>query len=169
MYRQEYLIYHDHWSKHLVPYLEQRHKVGHMSSYNQMNTCHYYVNSYNSMNSQHYMRIHTSSEFMLCWRNSLFEGAIIFFTFGAVNVADSHVCLWMCTDARQVLQRRSVCSSPTLLTALLSNGGSCCQGSGIAVSDVHEFMYQHECRLLCNTRPTDQLVAYVGQPGDCLW
>jgi hypothetical protein len=34
---------------------------------------------------------------------------------------------------------------------------------------LHEFMYQHECRLLCNTRPTNQLVAYVGQPGDCLW
>jgi hypothetical protein len=35
---------------------------------------------------------------------------------------------------------------------------------------LHEFMYQHECRLLCNARrPTNQLVAYVGQPGDCLW
>jgi hypothetical protein len=39
------------------------------------------------------MRIHTSYEFMLCWRNSLFVGAIIFFTFGTVNVADSHVHL----------------------------------------------------------------------------
>jgi hypothetical protein len=41
-----------------------------------------------SMNSRHYMRIHTSYEFMLCWRNSLVVGAIIFFTFGAVKVAE---------------------------------------------------------------------------------
>ncbi len=34
---------------------------------------------------------------------------------------------------------------------------------------LHEFMYQHECRLLCNARPTDQLVVCFGQPGDCLW
>jgi hypothetical protein len=30
--RQEYLIDCDHRSKHLVPYLEQRHKVGHVNS-----------------------------------------------------------------------------------------------------------------------------------------
>jgi hypothetical protein len=34
------------------------------------------------------MRIHTSYEFMLCWRNSLFVGAIISFTFGAVNMVE---------------------------------------------------------------------------------
>jgi hypothetical protein len=34
---------------------------------------------------------------------------------------------------------------------------------------LHEFMYQHECRLLCNAKPMNQLVTYVGQPGDCLW
>jgi hypothetical protein len=27
---------------------------------------------------------------------------------------------------------------------------------------LHEFMYQHECRLLCNARPTNQLVTYDG-------
>ncbi len=37
-YCQDYLIYHDYWSNHLVPYLEQRHKVGHMNSHNQMNS-----------------------------------------------------------------------------------------------------------------------------------
>jgi hypothetical protein len=41
VYCQEYLIYHDYWSNHLVPHLEQRHKVGHMNSHNQMNSCHY--------------------------------------------------------------------------------------------------------------------------------
>ncbi len=40
-YCQEYLIYHDCWSNHPVPHLEQRHKVGHMNSHNQMNSCHY--------------------------------------------------------------------------------------------------------------------------------
>jgi hypothetical protein len=34
---------------------------------------------------------------------------------------------------------------------------------------LHEFMYQHEYRLLSNARPINQLVTYVGQPGDCLW
>jgi hypothetical protein len=29
-------------------------------------------------------------------------------------------------------------------------------------------MNQHEYRLLCNAKPTNQLVAYIGQPGDCL-
>jgi hypothetical protein len=38
---QEYLIYHVYWSNHLVPHLEQRHKVGRMTSHNQMNSCHY--------------------------------------------------------------------------------------------------------------------------------
>jgi hypothetical protein len=44
-YRQEYLIYHDHRSNHLVTHLEQRHNVGCMNSCNQMNSCHhcYYV------------------------------------------------------------------------------------------------------------------------------
>ncbi len=41
VYCQEYLIYHDYWSNHLVPHLEQRHKVGHMNSHNQMNPCYY--------------------------------------------------------------------------------------------------------------------------------
>ncbi len=40
-YHQEYLICHDYWSNHLVSHLEQRHKVGHMNSHNQMNSCHY--------------------------------------------------------------------------------------------------------------------------------
>jgi hypothetical protein len=31
---------------------------------------------------------------------------------------------------------------------------------------LHEFMYQHEYRLLCNAKPKNQLVAYFGQPGD---
>jgi hypothetical protein len=35
-YCQEYLIYHDYWSSHLVPHLEQGHKVGHMNSHNQI-------------------------------------------------------------------------------------------------------------------------------------
>ncbi len=39
---QEYLIYHDYWSNHLVPHLEQRHKMGHINSHNQMNSCHYH-------------------------------------------------------------------------------------------------------------------------------
>jgi hypothetical protein len=30
------------------------------------------------MNSLHYVRIHTLYEFMLCWRNSLYVGALIF-------------------------------------------------------------------------------------------
>ena len=73
---------------------------------------------------------------MLCWRNSLFVGATIFFTLSTVKVADSHVRLWTCTDARQVLQRRSVHSSPALLAAPLFDGSSRCQGSWIAVSNV---------------------------------
>ncbi len=54
--------------------------MGHMNSHDQMNSCHYrhYVNSYIQMNSLHYVRIHTSYEFMLCWGNSLFVGALIF-------------------------------------------------------------------------------------------
>jgi hypothetical protein len=34
---------------------------------------------------------------------------------------------------------------------------------------LHEFMYQHECSLLCNAMPTNQLVTYVGHPDDCRW
>ncbi len=49
---------------------------------------------------------------------------------------NSHVCLWTCTNAPWVAQRRSVCSSPALLAAPLSNGGSHCQVSWIAVSNV---------------------------------
>jgi hypothetical protein len=49
-------------------------------SYNQMNSLHY-VNSYNQMNSLHYIRIHISYEFMLCWSNYLFVGALIFLHF----------------------------------------------------------------------------------------
>ncbi len=56
--------------------------------------------------------------------------------FGVVKVANSHVCLWTCTDAPWVAQRRSVCSSPVLLAAPLSDGSSRCQGSWIAVSNV---------------------------------
>jgi hypothetical protein len=32
----------------------------------------------------------------------------------------------------------------------------------------HEFMHQHECTLLCNTKPTNQLVTNVWEPGNCL-
>ncbi len=32
MYQQKYLIFHDYQSKGLVPYLEQRHKKGHLIS-----------------------------------------------------------------------------------------------------------------------------------------
>ncbi len=171
MYCQEYLIYHDHCSKHLVPYLEQRHKVGHMNLYNQMNSCHYYVDSYNPIYENSYIIwIHALlAQFPIC-------GCNYFFTFGAVNVADSHVCLWTCTDARQVLQRRSVCSSPALLAAPLSNGGSRCQDSWIAVSDMHEFMYQHECRLFAMqgqriswSPMLDNLVTASGSPGFTFW
>ncbi len=56
--------------------------------------------------------------------------------FGVVKVANSHVCLWTCTDAPWVAQRRSVHSSPALLAAPLSNGSSRCQGSWIAVSNI---------------------------------
>jgi hypothetical protein len=42
VYCQEYLIYYDYWSNHLVPHLEQRHKVRRMNSDNQMNSCHYH-------------------------------------------------------------------------------------------------------------------------------
>ncbi len=41
VHHQEYLTYHDYWSNHLVPYLEQEHKVGHLNSHNRMNSCHY--------------------------------------------------------------------------------------------------------------------------------
>ena len=41
--------------------------------------------------------------------------------------------------------------------------------AGLLCPTLHEFVYQHECRLLCNAKPTNQLVAYIGQPGDCLW
>ncbi len=41
----------------------------------------YYVNWYNQMNSLHYIRIHTSYEFLLCWCNALFVGALIFIHF----------------------------------------------------------------------------------------
>ncbi len=56
--------------------------------------------------------------------------------FGIVKMANSHVRLWTCTDAPWVAQRRSVCFSPALLAAPLSNGSSRCQGSWIAVSNV---------------------------------
>ncbi len=56
--------------------------------------------------------------------------------FSIVKVANSHVCLRTCTDAPWVAQKRSVCSSPALLAAPLSDGSSCCWGSWIAVSDV---------------------------------
>ncbi len=56
--------------------------------------------------------------------------------FGVVTVANSHVCLWTCTDAPWVAQRRSVCSSSALLAAPLSDGSSRCQGSWIAVSNI---------------------------------
>ncbi len=49
---------------------------------------------------------------------------------------NSHVHLRTCTDAPWVAQRRSVRSSPALLAAPLSDGGSRCQGSWIAVSIV---------------------------------
>ncbi len=61
---------------------------------------------------------------------------ILFFTFGVVKVANSHVCLRTCTDAPWVAQRRSVCSSPALLAAPLFDGSSCCRGSWIAMSNV---------------------------------
>ncbi len=60
----------------------------------------------------------------------------MFFTFGVVKVANSHVCLWTCTDAPWVAQRRSVCSSPALLAAWLFDGSNHCWGSWIAMSDV---------------------------------
>ncbi len=50
--------------KHSVPYLEQRHTVGHVNSCNQMNPCHY-VNSYIQMNSHH----HENS--YIAWINTL--------------------------------------------------------------------------------------------------
>ncbi len=53
-----------------------------------------------------------------------------------MKVANSHVCLWTCTDAPWVAQRRCVHSSPALLAAPLSDGSSRCQGSWMAVSDV---------------------------------
>ncbi len=49
--------------------------------------------------------------------------------FGIVKVANSHVCLCTCTDAPWVARRRSVCSSPAVLAASLSDGS-------IAVSDI---------------------------------
>ncbi len=61
---------------------------------------------------------------------------ILFFTFGIVKVANSHVCLWTCTDVPWVAQRRSVCSSPALLAAPLFDGSSHCWGNWIAVSNI---------------------------------
>ncbi len=49
---------------------------------------------------------------------------------------NSLVCLWTCTDAPWGMQGRFVCSFPALLAALLFNGGSRCQGSWIAASNV---------------------------------
>ncbi len=49
---------------------------------------------------------------------------------------NSHVCLWTCTDAPWGTQGRFVCSFPVLLAAPLFDGGSRCQGSWIAVSDI---------------------------------
>ncbi len=46
--------------------------------------------------------------------------------FSVVKVANSHVRLWTCTDAPWFAQRRSVCSSPVLLAAPLSEGSSHC-------------------------------------------
>ncbi len=60
----------------------------------------------------------------------------MFFTFGIVKVANSHICLWTCTDAPWVAQRRSVHSSPAPLAAPLSGGSSRCWGGWIAVSNV---------------------------------
>ncbi len=96
---------------------------------------HYYGNSYNQMNSRHYIRIHTSYEFKLCWRSSLFVGVIFFFTFGAVNVAEqscSSLNLYWCALR---YARKIFCSFPALLAAPLFDGGSHCQGSWIAASD----------------------------------
>ena len=49
---------------------------------------------------------------------------------------NSLVCLWTCTDAPWGTQGRCVCSFPVLLAAPLFDGGSHCQGSWIAASDV---------------------------------
>ncbi len=49
---------------------------------------------------------------------------------------NSLVCLWTCTDAPWSTQWRFVCSLPVLLAAALFDGGSRCQGSWIAASDV---------------------------------
>ncbi len=86
---------------------------------------------------------------------------------------NSLVCLWTCTDASWGARGRSVHSSPALLAAPLFDGGSRWQGSWIAVSavawiHVSTWMQASLQRKLCNAKPTNQLVAYVGQSGDCL-
>ena len=125
------------------------------------------------MNSLHYVRIHTLYEFMLCWCNSLFVGALIYSSSSVQwRQQNSHVCLWTCTNVPWVARRRSVCSSPALLAAPLSNGGSHCQGSWIACLTLHEFIYQHECRLFAMQGQwiswlpmLDNLVTASGSPG----
>ncbi len=62
--------------------------------------------------------------------------AYFFFTLVQWRQQNSHVYPWTCTDVPWVVRRRSVCSSPALLAAPLSNVGSHCQGSCIVVSDV---------------------------------
>ena len=54
VYHQDYLFKCDYQLNNRVPYLEQRHIVGHVNSYNQMNSCRY-VNSYIQMNSHHHV------------------------------------------------------------------------------------------------------------------
>ncbi len=71
---------------------------------------------------------------LIRWVNIIIT--ILLSLFGIVKVANSHVHLWSCTDAPWVAQRRSICSSPALLAAPLSNGSSRCQGSWIAMSNV---------------------------------
>ncbi len=103
-YHQEYLIYHDYWSNHLVPHLEQRHKVGQMDSHYQMNSSHY-----------HYYLLHF-------WHSE--GGRTVLFVSELVVM-------------RLELRKEDLFFySPVLLAAPSSNGGSCCQGSWIAVSNV---------------------------------
>ncbi len=136
-YCQEYLIYHDYWSNHLVPHLEQRPQVGHMNSHNQMNSCHhcYYVLHF--------------------WHSE--GGRTVLFVSELVLMH-----LEQCKEDLFALLLRCWQLDCPMEVAVVKVAEQLC-------SSLHEFMYQHECRLLCNAKPTNQLVAYIGQPGDCLW
>ncbi len=124
------------WICHYVNSNNQMSSCCCVISYNQMNSCHY-VNSYNQM-----IHFIIYKDWYIVWIHALLAqfpicGCISFFSpLAQWRWQNSHVHLWTCTDAPWGMQGRFVCTSPALLATPLFDGGSRCQGSWIAASDI---------------------------------